>query len=160
MDYTVAIYEAIRMDGDLQACNVEPQTLAAGITTGEWVDMSGFRRALFAVLLGAANDANATIDIVIQQATDVLGTGAKALAGVRGAKAAATITAGAGFATRNELVLLEVRAEEMDVNNAFAFLAAIITVSGGDTWIVGVIPLRTVPAYSPVLLTNVTEVVD
>jgi len=159
-DYTEAVYEAIRIAGDAQSCGIPPQALPAGATNGEWVDMSGIRRVCFVVLIGAANDAAATLDIIVEQATDALGTGAKPLAGVRGPKTAAQIAAGAGFATLNLLKLIEVRAEEMDVNAGFAFLSAEITVSGGDTWQVGVVPLRTVVAYSPVVLTNVTEVVD
>lgn len=159
-DYTEAIYEAIRIAGDAQACNIQPQALAAGANIGEWVDMSGVRRVCFAVLIGAANDAAATLDINVQQAVDAVGTGAKALAGVRGAKIAVQVVAGAGFATRNELTLIEVRAEEMDVNNAFAFLAPVVTVSAGDTWQVGVVPLRTVLTYSPAVTFNVTEIVD
>lgn len=159
-DFTKALYEALKWDGDAEACILAPQTLAAGATASAWISMAGFRTVLFVVQLGALNDAAATVDIVVEQATDNAGTGAKALAGVRGAKAATQITAGAGFATGNRLVLMYVRAEEMDVNNAFAFLSCEITVSAGDTCLASVVAARGVPEYKPVTDTYVTETVD
>ena len=158
--YTIALYESLKLDGDAEDCILAPQTLAAGANDSAWISMAGYRNALFIVQLGALNDAAATVDIVIEQATDNAGTGAKALAGRRGAKAATQITAGAGFATGNRLVLLYVRAEEMDVNNAFNFLNCEITVSAGDTCLASVVCARDVAEYKPVTTTNVEEVVD
>jgi len=111
---------------------------------------------------GAANDATATLDCVVHQCTQAADAGgdAKIMAGKRATKAIAQVTAGAGFATLNDVWLLEVRAEEMDVNNAFGFLLLSITVSAGDTWLLGAVALRDVRGYEPVPTTNVTEVVD
>jgi hypothetical protein len=160
MDFTKALYEALKLDGDAEDVILAPQTLAAGANDSAWISMAGFRSVLFIVQLGALNDAAATVDIVIEQATDNAGTGAKALAGRRGAKAATQIVAGAGFATGNRLVLLYVRAEEMDVNNGFAFLNCEVTVSAGDTCLAAVVAARGVAEYKPVTDTNVEEIVD
>jgi len=160
--FTECLYEILQACGDLVACLLEPQTLAAGVTNTPTVDMSTYGRVLFLILGGAANDATATLDAVMQQCTQAndAGTDAKVLAGVRGTKAIAQVTSGAGFATLNQLWLLECRAAEMDTNNAFAFLRLQITVSAGDTWFLGVAPLRDVAAYEPVANTLVTEIVD
>jgi len=163
MDFGICMYEQLRLDGDAVACILEPQTLAAGASNSATVDMSGHRRCLFIVMGGAANDANATLTVLVQQCTQAADAGgdAKVLAGKRGTKITALpAAAGAGFATRNDLWLLEVRAEEMDVNNAFAFLRLVFTVSAQDTWIVGAVAGRDVSAYKPVEDDNVTEIVD
>ena len=55
---------------------------------------------------------------------------------------------------------VNVRAEEMDVNNGFNFLACRITVSAGDTAQAAVAALRGIAEYLPVTTTYVTEVVD
>ena len=160
MGFTTALYEALKLDGDAQACILQPQNLGAGITDSAWITMAGYRNALFIFQLGAADGAAGTIDLIVEQATDNAGTGAKPLAGRRGTKAAAQITAGAGFATYNGLVLIYVRAEEMDINNGFNYLGIQATVSQGRTWDVACVAARDVAEYLPVTTTNVTEVVD
>ena len=164
MDFTTCIYEQLRLDGDAIACILPPGTaLAAGANNTATVDMSGHRRCLFIVSGGPANDAAAVLSILVQQCTQAANAGAdaKVLAGKRGTKITALpAVAGAGFATRNDLWLLEVRAEEMDVNNQFAFLRLVITVSAQDTWYVNAVAGRDVSAYKPVEDDNVTEIVD
>lgn len=159
-DYTKALYETLKLDGDAQSCILAPQQLAAGNTDTAWISMAGYRNVLFIVQLGAAADAATAIDLAVLQATDNAGTGLKALAGRRGAKQATQLTAGAGFATYNGLVLIYVRAEEMDVNNAFNFLACRVTVSAGDTVMCSIVAARDVSEYKPVTTTYITEVVD
>jgi len=159
---TECLYEVLQACGDLVACILRPQTLAAGVTNTPTVDMSTYRRVLFVLLGGAANDGTATLDVVMQQCTQANdgGADAKILAGKRGTKAIAQVLSGAGFAALNQLWLLECRAEEMDVNNGFAFLRLAITVSGGDTWLLGAVALRDVTAYEPIANALVTEIVD
>jgi hypothetical protein len=162
MDFPVCIYEALRLDGDAVACLIAPQVLAAGAHNTPTIDMSGHRRAIFIVLGGAANDQAATLNIVMQQCTQAADAGAdaKILAGKRGTKAITQETSGAGFATLNDLWLLECRAEEMDVNNGFAFLRLVITVSAQDTWFCGVVAGRDVSGFKPVDHDNVDEIID
>jgi len=160
MGFTTALYEALKLDGDAQACILQPQNLGAGITDSAWITMAGYRNVLFIMQLGTAADAATTIDLIVEQATDNAGTNAGPLFGRRGTKAAATITAGAGFATYNGLVLIYVRAEEMDVNNGFNYLGIQATISAQDTWYISCVAARDVAEYLPVTTTYVTEVVD
>lgn len=155
------LFERDRHDGDLVACILEPQTLTAGVTTTATVNMQGFDRCLFEVLGGAANASPTTLDIVVHQCTQAADAGAdaKVLAGNYGTKAITQVTAGAGFATLNDLWLLEVKTEEMDVDGGFEFLLLSITVSAADTWVLGVKAMRAIASYEPVAVTNVTEVV-
>lgn len=159
---TECLYEILKVDGDAVACILPPQNLGAGATTTPTIDMSTYRRVLFAVLGGASANNNDTLDIVVHQCTQANDAGgdAKVLAGKRGSKVVPQVLSGAGFATLNDLWLIEVRAEEMDVNNGFGFLLLSITVSAGDTWYLAAVAIRDVRGYEPVPTTNVTLVVD
>ena len=71
---------------------------------------------------------NATMDLVLTQATDAAGTGAKALLTVAGAtKNPAQIVA----ADAGEHVGIEIRSEELDVTNGFVFIQAENTIAVG-----------------------------
>jgi len=155
------LFERDRHDGDAVACLLEPQTLAAGVATTPTVHMQGFDHVIFEVLGGAANDATATLDIVVHQCTQAADAGAdaKVLAGNYGTKAITQVTSGAGFATLNDLWLLEVKTEEMDVDGGFDFLLLSYTVSAADTWLLAIKAMRGLASYEPVATTNVTEIV-
>lgn len=160
MDTYQTLLEAVKFTGDAEACLLAPYTKAAGPTDSAAIDMSGYGSVLFIIPLGAANDAAATIQAQILQSDDA-GATSKPLAGVRGAKVSDLITAGGGFATYNGLILITVRAEEMDVNDGFDWLECRLTVSGADTWITGVIAARYRPNYEPVdNLTYATDIED
>lgn len=149
MDTYQTLLEAVKFTGDAEACLLAPLTKAAGATDSAAIDMSGYGSVCFIIPLGAANDAGATIQVQVLQSDDA-GTTSKALAGVRGAKISRLIIAGGGFATYNGLILITVRAEEMDVNDDYDWLECRLTVSAGDTWITGVIAARYRPNYEPV----------
>lgn len=160
MDTYQTLLEAARFTGDAEACLLPVQTKAGGATDSAAIDMSGYGSVLFIVPLGAANAADTTITAEVLQSDDG-GVTSKALAGVRGAKLSATITAGAGFATYNGLILITVRAEEMDINNGYEWLECRLTVSAQDTWITGVIAARYRPNYEPVdNFTYTTDIED
>lgn len=160
MDTYQTLQEAVRFTGDTEGCLLAPYTKTAGATDSAAIDMSGYGSVLFIIQLGAANDAGATIQAEILQSDDA-GATSKALAGVRGAKVSSLITAGGGFATYNGLILITVRAEEMDINDGYEWLECRLTVSAGDTWITGVIAGRDRPNYEPVdNLTYATDLVD
>lgn len=153
------IYERDRHDGDAVACLLAPVNHAAGTFTTPTVNMQGFDQVLFCILGGVANDAAATLDVVIHQCTQANDGGgdAKVLAGRLGSKAITQVTAGAGFSLRNNKWLLHIRTEEMDVDAGFDFLLASITISAGDTWYLAVEAVRSTASYEPVALTNITE---
>jgi hypothetical protein len=139
------LYEKNRFDigGDPA---IAPQNLAAGTTTSGWFGMYAYDKIMAICLGGAANDANATIDISINQAMDNAGTGSKAVTG----KAITQVTAGAGFATRTDLWLIHLEVAQLDVNAGFGFIQISVTVSAGDTWYFGAVLQREEREYMPV----------
>lgn len=93
---------------------------AATVTTG-WVSMAKFAE-LVAILQTGVMGGGGTLDAKLQQATDAAGTGAKDLVP---AKALVQILKAAGD---NKQALINVRPEQLDVNNNFAFVRLSITV--------------------------------
>ena len=153
----VSLIERDRHDGDAVACLVAPQTLAAGATSTPTISMRGYDRALFSILGGAANDGTATLTMLVQQCDAAAASGTnKVLAGLYGTKSIGPITSGAGFATLNQKWLIEVSAEEMDVDAGFDWLRLVVTVSTADTWLVAVEAQRSGADYEPVSRTNIT----
>lgn len=155
-DFTVCLYEQLHFDGFIAA------VVGAGVTDSGTLDMSGYRRVLGLIAAREASDAAATLDIEILQCTLAANAAndAKPIAGKRGAKAITPVIAGPGFANLNLAWAIEVRAEEMDVNNGFAFLLLRTTVSAGDTWDLTGIGIRDVSAYKSVETEYITEIVD
>uniref|UniRef100_UPI0035B1C30C hypothetical protein n=1 Tax=Accumulibacter sp. TaxID=2053492 RepID=UPI0035B1C30C len=99
---------------------IDPASQAAGTVTTAWVSAANFHAFLALVetgLLGAA----ATVDAKIQQARDATGTGAKDVSG----KAIRQIVKASGD---NKQVLINLRPENLDSNNGFAFLRLSLTV--------------------------------
>jgi len=165
-----SLIERDRHDGDAVACLVAPQTVAAGTFTTPTIFMGGrvaaprgggYDRALFYIQGGAANDATATLDAVVHQCTQAADAGAdaKVLAGLYGSKAITQVTSGAGFATLNQKWLIEVSAEEMDLDNGFCYLLISYTVSAADTWLLAIGAQRSGAAYEPVARTNITQAI-
>lgn len=104
----------------LAACS--PVSQAAGSYTSGWLDASQFEQFL-AVILSGTLGASATIDANIQQAKDSAGTGAKAIGS---GKAIAQWTTSPSKA--NVEALINLRAEELDMNNGFSFIQLTVTV--------------------------------
>lgn len=94
---------------------------AATVTTG-WVSMATFN-AIMAVLQVGAMTLNGTVDAKLQQASDSAGTGAKDITG----KAITQLTQ-AGT-DDNKQVVINCRAEELDVDNSFTHVRLSVTVA-------------------------------
>lgn len=150
------LYELNRFDNDVDACLVEPQVLAAGVTATGWLGMLYYDRIMFLIQGGPANDAAAALDVQVNQATSNAGANSKIIAG----KAIVQVVAGAGFATLNQLFLIHVDISELDVDGYFAYVNLDITVSALDTWTVSVVPLRQHRVHEVVPRTNVTQLID
>lgn len=107
-----------------------------------------------AVLIMHVGDmgAGATVDLQLLQATDAAGADAKAITG----KSITQLTQAGGDA--GSTVAIEVRAEELDVNNGFAFIGAELTVANANCDI-GIVALAGCSNYAPVATTNWTEIV-
>jgi hypothetical protein len=131
------LYEANRFDIAGEPA-LTPRNAAAGTTSTGWFGMTQYDRAEFLLIGGVANDAAATLDAAVWQATSAAGANAKALVTPKGVTVAITqVTAGAGFATRSDFWILHVMVDEMDVNNGFSHLQLRVTVSAQDTWYIG-----------------------
>lgn len=100
---------------------INPVSQGAGTVTTGWIDMQKFG-ALLAVLAVGALGASGTVDAKIQQATDDVGAGAKDVAG-----SAITQLTKAGT-DDNKQVLINLRQEDLDKNNAFRFVRLSVTV--------------------------------
>jgi hypothetical protein len=105
--------------GLLAALN--PASVAAGTVTTGWVDASKCEEILAVISTGALG-ANGTVDAKMQQATSAAGAGAKDIAN----KAIAQLTQ-AGSDKSNKQVLIDLQAQELDVQNGFQFVRLSVT---------------------------------
>ena len=101
---------------------LDPGNQAPGVATTSWVPLSTHHGLLVLVQTGALAT-GATVDAKLQQAQDASGTGAKDVAG----KAISQLTQASNGANRQALINL--RPEELDVNNGFAFVRLVVTVA-------------------------------
>ncbi len=127
-------------------------TFAAGIhEVMTYRSMANHQRAVLIMHVGDMG-AGATVDLQLLQATDAAGADAKAITG----KSITQLTQAGGDA--GSTVAIEVRAEELDVNNGFAFIGAELTVANANCDI-GIVALAGCSNYAPVATTNWTEIV-
>jgi hypothetical protein len=99
---------------------IDPASVAAGTVLTAWVPLANMGQVSALIQTGALG-ASATVDAKFRQATDAAGTGAKDVTG----KAITQIVAASG---NNKQVIVEMRAEDLDVNGGFGFVALSITV--------------------------------
>jgi hypothetical protein len=100
---------------------LDPASVAAGTVATGWVPMANVQ-SLMALIQTGVLGTGATVDAKLRQATDASGTGAKDIAG----KAIAQIVKASGD---NVQALLECRADDLDTNNGFGFVALSVTVA-------------------------------
>jgi len=150
------LYEQNRFDTDSQACLLEPSIIGGPIILIPRLSLRYYERAMFIIQGGAANDAAATLNIRALQSDTGLGGNEKVIAG----KAITQVTAGVGFADRNDLWCIHIEVPELDVNNQFRWVTVEITVSQGDTWLLSVVCQRETRGYEPVPALSYTEIVD
>jgi len=137
-------YEMIGQMADLADPGVYP--------TVAYRSMANHQRGVVILILGGMAQ-GATVDLVLMQAQDAAGTGAKVIAG----KAMTQLTQAAGDG--GDIVAIELRTEELDVNNGFSFVGAILTIGVGAVEI-AVVALMGASNYMPVPTTGWTEIVD
>ena len=121
------------------AVGVPPINLASGAHEGAWVDLSRYRRCVVVFVKGAgAEEEDPTL--TLEEATDLAGGGARALAGVRRVhrKEGETVAAVGGFTVTDQtpaaaftvadvaeneaLWCFEVRADQLDVDAGYRCL--------------------------------------
>lgn len=117
--------------------NIDPDAYAAGTYDSPWVSMKHWGNVMGIVQVGDFV-ATGLLDASIRQATDGSGTGAKAISG----KSITQLTQ-AG-ADDNKQAIINVDAEELDVDGGFAFvsLRMTLTTAGADAggMLIGVNP--------------------
>jgi hypothetical protein len=99
---------------------IDPASLAVGTATTGWVS-AGQHHGLLAIIQTGVLGTAATLDAKLQQATDATGTGAKDISG----KAISQIVKASGD---NKQALINLRPEDLDVNNGFAYVRLSVTV--------------------------------
>jgi hypothetical protein len=99
---------------------LDPASVAASTVVTTWVPVANFH-SICAVLQTGVLGASATVDARLRQATSSAGAGAKDITG----KAITQIVKASGD---NKQAVIEVRADELDSNNGFNFVALSVTV--------------------------------
>jgi len=106
---------------------IAAQQAAPGVVTSTWVDMRNFYALLAALNIGVIGVAG-TVDAKIEQATDINGTGAKAVTGL----AIVQIVKAGGD---NRQAAINVRQEDLDKNGGFRFVRVSLTVGTAATFL-------------------------
>lgn len=101
---------------------IDPDLNTADTYTCDWIPMSLFG-AIQAIILAGALGTSATLDAKLEQATDYSGTGAKDVTG----KAITQLTEAGGDSGKH--VIINCRADELDVNNNFNHVRLSMTVA-------------------------------
>jgi hypothetical protein len=111
---------------------IDPDNASASTVTSGWVAAKDYARLLAVVQAGDLG-ASATVDAKLQQATDGSGTGAKDITG----KAITQLTQ-AGTDS-DKLALINLRPEELDIENNFTHVRLSVTVATAASEIAGLI---------------------
>jgi hypothetical protein len=133
---------------------IDPDVTTASTVTSDWVDMGLFDQIMAVVMAGTLGT-SATLNAKIEQATSSAGAGAKDLTG----KLITELTQ-AGTDSDKQAII-NVRAEELDIDNGFSFARLSMTV-GVATSDAGAIVLGFGPRYGPASdndLSTVDEIV-
>jgi hypothetical protein len=108
---------------------IDPASQAAGTVTTGWVSITNFH-ALLAVVETGVLGASATLDAKFQQAQDNIGTGAKDVT----SKAIVQIVKATGD---NKQALINLKPEDVDNANGFAFVRLSLTVGVAASIVAG-----------------------
>lgn len=136
------------------AATIDPASLTANTYVSDYVDMKNFEQVLAVILLGAMTT-NGTFNAKLRQATSGAGANVKDITG----KAVTELTE-AGTDS-NKQVLIQCRADELDVAGGFSFVALSVTTATAAT-IAGAALLGFNPTYGPASdydLASVDEIV-
>jgi len=100
---------------------IDPASQAVGTVTTGWIS-AGNHHSLLALVQSGVLGTGATLDAKLQQATDASGTGAKDVTG----KAITQIVKAAGD---NKQALINLRPDDLDITNGYAFVRLSLTVA-------------------------------
>ena len=145
----------VATDAIAVVATIDPDAYAANTYTSDWVDMGDFH-LLMAVVQTGTLGASATVAAKLQQATDSSGTGAKDVTG----KAITTLTQASPDDSDKQAVI-NVRANELDLNNNFRYVNLSLTVAVAASDVSAVL-LGFIARYDPTTeydLSTVSEIV-
>lgn len=125
-----------------------PQTLNNSAANSGWLSMRDFHRAAIIVQAGAIAGGGG-VTMVVQQAKDTSGSGAKTL------KSATALTG----TDDNGIVVIEVRSEELDVDNRYDCIRLLLTETGTQNAVLSALVLRYVTRFAPVDVSALHQVV-
>jgi hypothetical protein len=148
--YTMRFTEYAEPGGTLY-----PDNRAIGTYNTGWLDMRAHQRAVFLLAVGVIAQAG-TVDFELRQATTSDGDDDTNYFPEAGYINITQLTQAGGDG--NDLIALEVRTEQMDVDAGFRYLSGRLTIAGGAAY-TAVVPLRTAANYPPVPTTNWTEII-
>ncbi len=100
---------------------IDPASQAVGTVTTGWIS-AGNHHSLLALVQSGVLGTGATLDAKLQQATDASGTGAKDVTG----KAITQIVKATGD---NKQTLINLRPDDLDVTNGYAYVRLSLTVA-------------------------------
>lgn len=130
---------------------IDPVSQAVGSVVTPWISASNHERFLALIQTGVLG-ASATVDAKLIQAKDSIGTGSKDVTG----KAITQIVKASGD---NKQALINLRTEELDINNGFSYVALSITVGAAASLVGGSVIGGTGRQY-PASLSNQAAVVQ
>lgn len=135
---------------------IDPDAYAASTVVSAFVDMKNFDQVLAIVSAGTLT-ASSTLDAKLEQATDAAGTGVKDVTG----KAITQLTQAGGDSDKQALINL--RAEETDIEGGFSFVRLSMTLTAGTGGDAGGLLLGMGASYGPANdfdLASVAEIVN
>ncbi len=100
---------------------IDPDAYAHGAQNSDYCDLGDFDQ-LMAVLMWGDSDTSTTIDFKLQQATTAGGAGVKDIVGK-----ALTQIAAASPEVGDRQALINLRADELDIDNGFRYVRAVAT---------------------------------
>lgn len=124
---------------------IDPVSPGVGSVVTSWFPASNHERFMALIQTGVLGT-SATVDAKLIQAKDSSGTGSKDVTG----KAITQIVKASGD---NKQALINLRAEELDINNGFTYVALSITV-GAAASLVGGVVLGGTPRQYPASISN------
>lgn len=130
---------------------IDPASVGPGTVLTTWVPVANFN-SISAMIQTGLLGTSATVDAKLRQATDSSGTGAKDVIG----KTIVQIVKATGD---NKQASIELRGEDFDTNNGFAFVALSMTV-GTAASIVNAMLIGANARYSPASAFNQAAVVQ
>lgn len=126
-------------------------TFAAGVhEVMTYRSMANHQKAELVVVVGEIAQ-GAEFGIALGQATDAAGTDAKAITGKQ-------ILGSQALGSENSVYLVEVRTEELDVSNGFAYIGGHLVVTGDVE--MAIIGFLSAANHPPVATTNWAEIVE